>query len=284
MTAAQAARHVEILKNWSARGVDTRGISPCPVVDWSSAARLIAVARRYMTAERQKLQTLLKQSRDRLKPLEEPFDIDLGLHRWLAADREEAYADWLEWVVSQLPNPQDVYQLFGIQWPQEHELRNVSPQIRREMSIDSGHADQTGRLDLVIEFGDAAIIVVEIKKGDADDADTAKHFGYMTWLHRQRHRHKHAVLLAAEAEHETYHGFDFRSWKHVAVELRRQAVAMKHDRVMRASLILAFVAAVEQNLLGYRAKTIAQIVSGSQLIFNVSIVTHMQNFIQGCES
>jgi len=39
----------------------------------------------------------------RLKPLGEPLEHDLGVNRWLAGAREEAYSDWLTWLLRIVP-------------------------------------------------------------------------------------------------------------------------------------------------------------------------------------
>jgi hypothetical protein len=43
--------------------------------------------------------------------------VDFGVHRWLRASREEAYSDWLEWIVRQLETGPDVFSFFGLTVP-----------------------------------------------------------------------------------------------------------------------------------------------------------------------
>ncbi len=193
------------------------------VPSWAPLRRMIDVAREKLAGDRDALQNLLNESRKKLDPLEDPFDVNLGLHRWLEDEREEAYSDWLEWVVRQMPGPKQVFELFDLN-PPEAVLECHEWEVRREYCVPHGHPDQAGRLDLVIRFGDKAIIVVEVKKADAEGADTAKHCGYNRWIEKQNYPHKYPVLLAASAEEEVYENFPFRSWATVCVEMRRLAI------------------------------------------------------------
>ena len=194
--------------------------------------------------------------------MEDPFDIDLGLHRWLKDEREEAYSDWLEWVVRQMPGPKQVFELFNLD-PPKAVLECHEWEVQRECCVPHGHPDQEGRLDLVIRIGDTAIIVVEVKKGDAEGADTAKHAGYNLWIDEQNYPHKYAVLLAVSAEEEVYENFSFCSWATVCVEMRRLAIDICiNGRVMVAAMVLAFVAAVEQSILGFSRTVVQDICEG----------------------
>jgi hypothetical protein len=122
----------------------SRGVS-----NWDAVHRIIEVAREKLTGDRERLRNLLTKSRNRLAPLEDPFDIDFGLHRWLRAEREEAYSDWLGWVILQMPGPRQVFELFGLN-PPEAVLECREWDVLREFCVPHGHHDQEGRLDLVI--------------------------------------------------------------------------------------------------------------------------------------
>jgi hypothetical protein len=244
---------------------------------------MIEAAKAKLAGEADRLKALLEQSRVRLAPLGDPFGTDLGLHRWLEEDREEAYSDWLEWVVKQIKSPAEVFRLFGLEPPaaiskcQEFEAK-------RELCIPRGHEGREGRLDLVIRFADLAILVVEVKKGDADEADTSKQSGYAEWLKDESYTEKHSVLVAADAEATAYEGFEFRSWGTLSIEMRRLAVGMcKDNRVMTAAMVLAFVAAVEQNLLGFSAAVVKAVCEGKTLLFNTAVVDHLKEFVMPVE-
>ncbi len=165
--------------------------------------QLIAVARQKLAGDAVRLKAILGKSRKLLAPLEEPFDVDLGCHRWLNEEREESYSDWLEWVICQAGNPARVFQLFDLGSPPNELISEDELHVQRECCVPHGCADQEGRLDLVIRFGNKAIIVVEIKKIDADEADTAKQQGYNQWLAMQNHPCKRTVLVAAAGQRES---------------------------------------------------------------------------------
>jgi hypothetical protein len=281
MTPTTNADWPSLLRTWGSLG-DTSVVSHKKgLADWDAANRMIDAVGPMLGAERERLKVLLAESRARLAPLEDPFDLDLGLHRWLDADREEAYSDWLQWVVQQARMPEPIYRLFGLGTPPA-DLPDCPPEgIRRECCIPHGHEERTGRLDLVIRFGDRAIIVVEVKIGDAEAADTVKQKGYARWIARQACPEKHCVLLATSAEEAAYEGFTFVSWQSLSLEMRRLAVEMKDEkRTMAAAMILAFVAAVEQNLLGFSADLVRRICEGSASFFNPKVVDHMERFLK----
>ncbi len=218
---------------------------------WGSVTRMIEVVRQLMKAEAMRLQSLIESSSNKLNPLSEPFESDLGLHRWLGGEREEAYSDWLQWVLMQAQTPRRVYQLFGLQPPDELQAKELLD-VKREYRVPEGHAEQEGRLDLVVSYGDKATLVIEIKKESADDSDTDKHSGYDKWVQQQPHRHKAAVLVAASAQRKNYVGFTFCSWEQVCIQMRLLSIELcKDNRVMQAAMVLAFAAAVEQNILRF---------------------------------
>lgn len=245
--------------------------------DWTAAQPFIAAAQDKLAFDANKLRDLLEASRARLKPLEEPFDLDLGVHRWLAGEREEAYSDWLEWAVRQIREPSQVLRLFGISLPAEAgKLTTDSFEVQREVAVSYGHADRTGRLDLVIRYGRTLLVVIEVKKTGADEADTMKHEGYARWVREQNYPKTISILLATDAVSAEYGTFQFSSWAKVCVELRRLAPLLAREwRVTVAALMLAFVGAVEQNLLGFSAGMVRNVSAGRMSLFNSKIVSHL---------
>jgi len=245
----------DLLRSWAALGRQLAH-APRQTPSWAPVQRIATAAVAFFARERERVAELLKQSDAKLAPLTDPLSLDLGLHRWLAADREEAYSDWLAWAVQQLTDPRDVFALFSTDAPPGSESWNP-PEVTREYPVPTGHEDRSGRLDLVIRYPNRALLVVEVKLGSADDADTAKQEGYAKWIKAQPEPFRSSVLLATDAvEVESDGGFAFVSWEHVCRRFRR--LALKHitaHRVSVAALTLAFVAAVEQNLLGLRAPT-----------------------------
>jgi hypothetical protein len=243
---------------------------------------MIVIARESFLLESQHLLELLEESNKRLEPFGDPLEIDFGAHRWLAADREEAYSDWLQWVVEHLDTPERVFRLFQTNLPDGlAHLDRVAPIVEREVWVPQGHPGHSGRLDLVIRYGERALLVVEIKTCGADAADTAKQKGYQSWLQSQRADFKpEPVLLAVDARNETYAGgFRFVSWADVCLELRHLVPELRgRGKLLVAAMALALVGAVEQNLLGFSAKLVKRIRAGYAATFDSTIVDHLKQF------
>ncbi len=72
------------------------------------------------------------------------------------------------------------------------------------------------------------------------------------------------------------------SWTKVCIELRRvSGILCQENRVMSAAMILAFVAAVEQNLLGYSAELVRNVCDGAHAgIFNAAVVDHLASCLK----
>jgi hypothetical protein len=101
----------QMLGTWANLGVRRLAGGRPPVHNWEPLLRMIAVARETLKGEAKRLRALLQGSMERLHPLEDPFDVDLGLHRWLAKKREEAYSDWLKSVIGQVKKPRLVFRI-----------------------------------------------------------------------------------------------------------------------------------------------------------------------------
>jgi hypothetical protein len=273
------------LRAWASLGASLLS-RPHHPADWSAARLMIEAVRPKLAAEAAQLKQLLRKSRERLSPLEDPFDVDLGLHRWLDTEREESYSDWLAWVIKQAATPKRVFKLFGLGSPPPEPLKFQDVKLQRECCVPHGHTDQEGRLDLVIRYGNRAVIVLELKKGDAEGADTDKHEGYIKWLNQQDAVHKYSVFLATSAEDDMYGEFSFLPWADVCIEMRLLAIdfcRQEPPRVTAAALVLAFVAAIEQNLLGFSAEVIRKTCDDRAVFFNAKVVDHMKRFIDKLE-
>jgi hypothetical protein len=227
----------------------------------------------------QELKDLLDGSRKLLQPLEEPLDLDLGLHRWLSAEREEAYSDWLAWVVDQAKTPERVFKLFALDPPPDDLGECGDVEVKRERPITHGHDEREGRLDLVIQWLDRVLIVVEIKKGDAEHSDTAKQRGYIKCLEAQKFPkdRQFRLFVASSAEREEYEGFMLRRWGTICIAMRRLAIEfIKEHRTTTAAMVLALAGAVEQNLLGFSIRQ----PSNGALRFNPRVVEHLKAFLR----
>jgi hypothetical protein len=273
-----------LLRIWASIEAELAGSRSSHGTDWSAATRMIDAAHPVLAQAAKRLRELMIESRNSLRPLEDPFDLDLGLHRWLDAEREEAYSDWLAWVVQQARTPRHVFRLFALGEPPADLLASPHLEVQREYCVPYGHIDQEGRLDLVIRYGNRPIIVVEIKKAEAEGTDTAKHEGYKRWLEEQNC--PHAIFLATSAEEETYEGFSFLRWADVCIEMRLLAIDLCKEqppRMTTAAMVLAFVGAVEQNLLGFSAERVRKICNDRLILFNTKVVDHVKSFLRKLE-
>jgi hypothetical protein len=252
---------------------------------------MIDVARVALAVKARQLRELLDISRQRLAPLNDPLDVDLGRHRWLAADREEAYSDWLQWVLQQLRHPERVFRLFNLTLPSDWAAwSGVTPEIHREYSVGEGHPGRTGRLDIVVDYAGHARIIVEVKKTEAELSDTAKGAGY------ERSQKSGTlsgtpcwrILLATAGAQSAYPGnFSLLPWSDFCVSLRRLVAELgsrtlpEHEKVplLARAMMLAFVAAVEQNLLGFSAEQVREIVFDRLTLFNAQIVDHLREAV-----
>ena len=216
---------------------------------WTDALRIVHTARPWFKACRDELDVLLKQSDNKLRKLGlgEPLCTDLGSHRWLRRKREENYSDWLAWVIGQL-SLAEMADTFAIERPTNYARSTVCLADRERWILD-----RTRRVDLVICFGDKPLVVVEIKRGLAQD-EKDKLTGYRKSPDLRCARFW-VLLGTARREGETKEdlcGFEPRRWDDVCVALRRVACGMsRKKKIIVGAMILAFVGAVEQNLLGF---------------------------------
>jgi hypothetical protein len=228
-----------------------------PVPRWHTAKveRLVAAVRRLDEEERRPLQALLQRTRKLLLPFGEPLELNFGLNRWLSGAREETYSDWLAWLFRQL-RPLEICQILRI--PATHRVRTIIAAcphalvtVRREVSIRQGHEGAAGRLDLTLTIGREALIILEIKLGDAESADTAKQEGYFTEIKGQRLPF-YPVLLVTDASQEEVHRFNVLRYEDFCLELRQFVVENKDDYrgYVFLSFVLALAATLEMNLLG----------------------------------
>ncbi len=186
---------------------------------------------------------LLKKSQRRFWPLSDPFSVDLGLHRWLSLAREEAYSSWLAWILEQLKTSQYIEKIFMVK------IKHPFPgQVSCELEewVSEGNLRQSGRIDILISIGGSHALVLEVKVGDADYADTGKQTGYAKSFGGRVRK----ILLARSGEKGRYEGgFVLRRWDQICVNLRRLVPELELNHIQKA-LILAFVGAVEQNIAG----------------------------------
>ncbi|MGC1343336.1 MAG: hypothetical protein WA854_13480 [Candidatus Binataceae bacterium] len=105
----------------------------------------------------------------------------------------------------------------------------------------------------MIRFGDAALVLIEVKLTDTRNSDLGALPGYRKWLDAQPFGFRRALLLVtdrnADGEHD---GFHIVTWKELCLNLRRLLPDLvKRAETITAVLSAAFVGAVEINLLGF---------------------------------
>ena len=231
------------LGRWAALGKVLREAAPVQVL-WEPAARMVAAAERDADAAAQILGALLKNSSANTFPgLGDPLENDFGVHRWLKAAREESYSDWLAWIINRHAKAERILPLFGIE---------AGVLAGKTCSADREFRTPQGRLDLVINCGENAVLAVEIKTSSEPDDEQLER--YLAWL-KQRRDSLGLVLLAIDLPEDLGPGdWSFCSWRDVSVRLRGWASIWLGDgRVMEAAMTLAFCGAVEQNLLGFKS-------------------------------
>ena len=231
-----------LLRRWATLGRSVSGYAPA--VDWTPASEMISAAERDAAASQRILDDLLATSSRRKFPrLGDPLDVDFGAHRWLRDSREEAWSDWLAWILQLNRDTRQVLKLFGLK---PTLVTAGCCEIERERST------QNGRLDLVLHFGDATL-VVEVKKASEVGDDQLSR--YDAWLKKASSSLGLVLLAIDEPENLTTKGWRFCSWESVSTGLRTWAVAwLRQGRVIEAALVLAFCGAVEQNLLGFGSR------------------------------
>jgi hypothetical protein len=121
--------------------------------------------------------------------------------------------------------------------------------VDREITVEHGYVGQAGRLDLVLRQRSRRLIVVEVKTRGYTGADLEKHAGYTESIDSPE---TEFIFLAVNPPYIDLRGFRFVSWVEVCVALRAIARSrLGPDHVLSTALVLAFVGAVEQNLLGF---------------------------------
>lgn len=253
-TSPDSLRAIRYLAEWApSLRVANDDVEEDVKADCVVLVKLIDAARREGSQASAEFQQIVRRTAELFPLLGEPLEaLDFSEHRWLGEHREEAYSDWLQWIIGQA-DPVEVLQVFGADDPEViPSCRGCSVAVVRERYVSEGHEGSPGRLDLDIEFGDAALLVVEVKLSDAESADTKKGRGYRRSVEREYEddRHKKYIILVLDASDEDYFGFKPRLWADSCIQLRLMAVRLcRQGQLLRAAMILAFVSAVERSLL-----------------------------------
>ena len=231
-----------VLRRWAQFGKTyaPRRVAP---LDWSPVGRLIDAAELHLLEQAHELRGLLTKSSDKFG-MDDPLLNDLGTHRWI--DKETSYSDWLAWVLERL-EPSDVLELLDVT-PPFNPQHSGKCQVQRESQLDKRYIDLLIRFDR--EPGYA--IGVEIKTYD-DEYPKQEH--YLKSLRRLYDNDVPCILITIDdIREDDRYGFTPRLWRKMTFVLREKIAkyAEKNDgNQIIMALMLGFVAAVEQNLLGF---------------------------------
>jgi hypothetical protein len=240
-------RLTEMLLDWSTLHLSAAGKS----LSWDSAHLLIQNAKVLDQNARDHLQDALARSDAEFSPLADPLRLNMGAHRWLSADREESYSDWLAWILQGMASSAEILPLFTLDDEAKGELNNVSVgTIRREVS--SGH----GRTDIEVPLGERGLLLIEIKVQNHGPELSSQLSRYRQKVADLRVKQPLLVLLGTEAPEPSLDlfGFTFTGWEVLCQRLRQYAKRVRESDLLRAASVLIFCGAVEQNLLGLSAR------------------------------
>ena len=238
--------------------------APLPSGSWQAVDDLIRIAKQADRSAGGALAESLASSNRTFDPLADPLAIEFRDHRWLSSEREEAYSDWLGWILEQIGDAGRILRLLGVR--DRRLLRACAaekPVINREFKIPDG------RPDLVVEFGNRLLVIVEIKTKPFDwDAVRDQLARYARWIPDPRNPPQRTLRYFAAVELgelDCPSTFEPLPWRELTLRMREQArewirASKNHslDRsdLVRAAMTLAFCGAVEQNLLGLSGKAV----------------------------
>lgn len=214
---------------------------------------LVQAGKVRLEQRRKPLEELLTKSEEILSPLGEPLKLNF-LHRQLK--KENDYSDWLEWLIKNM-RVSEITDLFDIEYDAKNELEKnekIPLGVFREFYVKKGNEEQSGRLDLLIELTNDAILVLELKRGEIAGADTKKQNGYFESMESSGKQCRY-ILLVTDLEHvKKIEKFTVMSYWALCSKLREwsaKAIREKDSRCLTLfAMALAFVGAIEVNLLG----------------------------------
>jgi hypothetical protein len=205
------------------------------------------------------IEDLLNTADQRLAPFADPFRLLSTGHRWLdlRREREESYSNWLAWLLERMDSTEQILRIFNLEDTDfANSVRNRKPKVYREQPFRTAN-DERKRLDIIVKFGDWAILLIELKVRELEVAGGAENLPlYRDWLesHISDSKGRCAILLVPTSMESPCSGWQVRSWEQVSLSLRLQAreyAASNGSRLLLAAMLLCFSGAVEQNVLGY---------------------------------
>ena len=144
--------NTQCVAKWASLGRQLRSANQKAVPSWLSVQKLIDATQPILQENRNEARRLLEASNHIFAPLKDPFETSLGLHRWLSGEREEAYSDWLAWIIEELATPESIIQLLCGERAAELVSKCTSPlSVHRETVFET--AESVRRTDIEICFG-----------------------------------------------------------------------------------------------------------------------------------
>jgi hypothetical protein len=245
------------MRQWAALAPPTGSAS------WDPVTRMIDAATQLGEAAKGRVDDFIRQYQERLGGLGDPLSVEMG---WLERSYEPAYSRWLAWVLQQLGSAGPVWRVLGLE-----DAPGEADELRTEAEVPILSED---RLDIVVKLGGEERVIVETKLGSAQEYDLKYQLGrYRNHIDRW---HAKGVLIVLDAERESYEGFAVRQWADICIRLRRELPDLARRKPLVAAMALAFVGAVEQNLLGFPSLEAAE----SPLLYS-RVARHLQSCLEG---
>ena len=261
------AESIDILSKWAEYGKGLPSRKPIP--RWGDISEFIkaGIKLQEISFNNARSDAEIIDSMFQLVGVQEPFLMDLSKNPSFFGAREEKYSDYLKWIIEQVSdNTEWLFELFKISIDDHNylELKGKKPDIKREVPVEEGHEGQSGRIDILIRY-EHALIDIEVKVVDAENADLEKNDGYRKSLEakysKEKYTHFHRLLVTdakkdyyndeSEDQSEWYHVV---TWPEVCCSLRQLVLSgVLVDKLLLSALMVSFAGTVEQALLGYRS-------------------------------
>jgi len=224
----------------------------------------------------QEAKELAEASSSLLSPFGEPLmQADLAFLRWVSGQHENSFSDWLAYVLDNQMTNGEIADLLGVNAFLHDREKNLRPlHVQREPWVRSGHENSSGRVDVLVQCTQEAIIVIETKRGSAESADTRKQQGYYRSLQRQGTR-LYCILLVTQANEAVVDHFNVVFWRDFTLRLRRWVSARSGDRSIPhtyLAILLGFVSAVERGILG---------LSLENAVPSTETIDYLRDFVKG---
>jgi hypothetical protein len=233
------------LAKWAILGKQLREVNEQTGPSWLPVKRMISATKPILQANRAEARRLLKASNQLFAPFTDPFEMELGLHRWLSGEREEAYSDWLAWVIEQLATPENIIHLLCGE-SDGALLRQCSGPLKVYRETVFVTAESVRRTDIEICFGQKRAVLIEVKMIDADQVIDQQ---LRDESHYGSDFEKRLLLVLSGEAPTSSNGFALLLWRDICLRLRRLVPSICRQNLSVTAMVLGFLSAVEQNVL-----------------------------------